>query len=144
VRRRWWLWLTLLILGSCSAIAVPNFLTAMHRSNQKRTMADIRSIATAIEAYETDHPDWKPATRPNLAALLVPKYIKWLPANDAWNHPFHVEVWSDADNNPSYRIWSAGRDGKRDAKWGKPGYTTNFDNDVVFENGSFTQYPEGV
>ena len=110
----------------------------MHRSNQKRTMADIRSIAMAIEAYETDHPDWKP-TPVNLRPIL-----EKLPANDAWNHPFHVEVWSDAENNPSYRIWSAGRDGKRDAKWGKPGYTTNFDNDVVFENGSFIQYPEGV
>ena len=138
MRRRWLLWLTLLILGSCSAIAVPNLLTAMNRSKQNRTMADIRSIATAIESYETDHPDWKP-TPVNLRPIL-----EKLPANDAWNHPFHVEVWSDAENNPSYRIWSAGRDGKRDAKWGKPGYTTNFDNDVVFENGSFTQYPEGV
>ncbi len=101
-------------------------------------MADIRSIATAIESFETDHPDWKPTS------IDLRPILEKLPTNDAWNHPFHVEAWSDAKNNPSYRIWSAGRDGKRDAKWGNPGYTTNFDNDVVYENGTFTQYPEGV
>lgn len=135
---RRWLWLTVLLLGFCAAIAVPNLLTAMDRSNQNRTMADIRSIATAIESYQTDHPDWKPAQRD------LTSFLSKLPANDGWNHPFHVSVWADKENNSSYRIWSAGRDGKRDAKWGNPPATTNFDNDLVYENGSFTQYPEGV
>ena len=101
-------------------------------------MAGIRSIATAIESYATDHPDWK-ATRSDLTPLL-----DQLPAKDGWNQPFHIEVWTDEDNNPSYRIWSAGRDGKRDAKWGNPAFTRNFDNDIVYENGTFVQYPEGV
>ena len=140
--RHWWLWLTLLILGSCSAIAVPNLLTAMDRSKQKLTMADIRSIATAIESYETDHPDWKGAG--DLVALLQPKYIKKLPTKDGWSHPFRISIWIDADNNPAYRIWSPGSDGKRDAKWGDPAATTRFENDLVYENGTFIQYPEGV
>ena len=38
------------IIGILAAIAIPNLLTAMQRSEQKRTMADIRTIATAIEA----------------------------------------------------------------------------------------------
>ena len=140
--RRWWLWLTLLILGSCSAVAVANVLTAMDRSNQKRTLADIRSIATAIEGYATDHPDWKGSG--DLTALLEPKYIKKLPKTDGWNHPLRVEMWKDADGNPAYRIWSAGRDGKRDVKWGNPAAVRDFDNDLVYENGAFIQYPEGV
>ena len=105
-------------------------------------MADIRTLATAIEAYEIDHPDWKGDG--DLTALLQPKYIKKIPKADAWNHPFSVEMWKDADNNPAYRIWSAGRDGRRDAKWGNPAFTTSFDNDIVYENGTFIQYPEGV
>ena len=35
------------IIGILAAIAIPNLLTAMQRSKQKRSMADIRSIATA-------------------------------------------------------------------------------------------------
>src|SRR5213076_3437685 len=42
------------IIGILAAIAIPNLLTAMQRSKQKRTMADIRSIATAWEARATD------------------------------------------------------------------------------------------
>ena len=42
------------IIGILAAIAIPNLLTAMQRSKQKRSMADIRSIATAWEARATD------------------------------------------------------------------------------------------
>ena len=38
------------IIGILAAIAIPNLLTAMQRSKQKRTMADMRSVATAWEA----------------------------------------------------------------------------------------------
>src|ERR1700742_260140 len=43
------------IAGVVAAIAIPNFLTAMQRSKQKRTMADIRTVSTAVEAYAFDH-----------------------------------------------------------------------------------------
>ena len=42
------------IIGILAAIAIPNLLTAMQRSRQKRTMADMRTIATAWEARATD------------------------------------------------------------------------------------------
>ncbi len=42
------------IIGILAAIAIPNLLTAMQRAKQKRTMADIRAIATAWEARATD------------------------------------------------------------------------------------------
>jgi len=42
------------IIGILAAIAIPNLLTAMQRSKQKRTMADMRTIATAWEARATD------------------------------------------------------------------------------------------
>jgi len=143
--RRWWVLVSLFIFGACSAVVVPNVLTAMDRSRQKRTMADIRTISTAIEAYETDHPDWKPPRRgylaADLASMLQPSYVKVLPKKDGWDRPFHVALWT-VDGGASYRIWSLGRDGKRDAAWG--GATTNFDRDIVYEQGAFTQFPEGV
>src|SRR5437762_10551472 len=39
------------IIGILAAIAIPNLLTATQRSKQRRTMADIRSLAVAAEAY---------------------------------------------------------------------------------------------
>ena len=42
------------IIGILAAIAIPNLLTAMQRAKQKRSMADMRTIATAWEARATD------------------------------------------------------------------------------------------
>src|SRR5258706_16273245 len=43
------------VLGIVAAIAVPNFITAQQRARQKRTMADIRMLATAAESYASDN-----------------------------------------------------------------------------------------
>src|SRR5215213_4398361 len=83
------------IIGSLAAIAIPNLLTAMQRSKQKRTMADIRTIATAWEARATDVNSYAAAgaafTWPAdgvsggaLDGMLSPTYIKSLPQKDGW------------------------------------------------------------
>jgi type II secretion system protein G len=49
------------IIAILAAIAVPNFLEAQARSKISRARADMRSIATAIEAYRLDnnvYPAW--------------------------------------------------------------------------------------
>jgi len=43
------------IIAILAAIAVPNFLEAQMRSKVSRTKADMRSLATAIEAYTVDN-----------------------------------------------------------------------------------------
>ena len=43
------------IVGILAAIAVPNFLNAQQRAKVSRVQADIRSISTAIGAYEIDN-----------------------------------------------------------------------------------------
>lgn len=43
------------IIAILAAIAVPNFLEAQVRSKISRTHADLRTIATGIEAYRVDH-----------------------------------------------------------------------------------------
>lgn len=43
------------IIAILAAIAVPNFLEAQTRSKVSRVKADMRSIATAIEAYHIDN-----------------------------------------------------------------------------------------
>jgi len=43
------------IIAILAAIAVPNFLEAQVRSKVSRAQSDMRSLATAIEAYSVDH-----------------------------------------------------------------------------------------
>src|ERR1700710_650354 len=80
------------IIGILAAIAIPNLLTAMQRSKQKRTMADIRTIATAWEARATDQNSYAAAgagyswpatdvTYTELSSRLAPTYVKTLPQN---------------------------------------------------------------
>jgi len=50
------------IIAILAAIAVPNFLEAQTRSKVSRTKADMRTVATALEAYAVDYnqhpPSW--------------------------------------------------------------------------------------
>ncbi|HEV8661344.1 MAG TPA: type II secretion system protein GspG [Thermoanaerobaculia bacterium] len=138
----------LAIGGILAAIAIPNLLTAMQRTRQKRTMADMSAIGTAVEAYGSDQHKYPTASELD---SLMPKYVRNLPRTDGWEHPYLYQCWSthggtDCD---AYAIGSAGKDGvfeRNDLKEYLDGSraTTNFNSDIVFANGSFVQYPEGV
>ncbi|HOR29317.1 MAG TPA: prepilin-type N-terminal cleavage/methylation domain-containing protein [Candidatus Sumerlaeota bacterium] len=43
------------VIAILAAIAVPNFLDAQIRAKVARTKADLRTLATAVEAYAVDH-----------------------------------------------------------------------------------------
>jgi len=136
------------IIGILAAIAIPNLLTAMQRARQKRSMADMRTIATAWESYATEMNRYTAAAAGHalatstplswLDANLAPTYIKLIPHNDGWSNNF---VASTGGND--YMIESYGRDGKPDNGTGT-GPTTNFDCDIVYSDGVFSCYPEGV
>ena len=133
------------VIGILAAIAIPNLLTAMQRSKQKRTMADIRTIATAAEAYATDNNQY-----PQTLDSLVPKYIKVVPKVDGWGHPFQFMCLPDETGKcTGYALASGAKDGRmerelRESVAQPSGATTNFDCDIVYANGKFEEYPEGV
>lgn len=141
--------LALIFLGIIAAIAIPNLLNAIQRAKQKRTMVDIRSIAIACEAYATDHhayPDVDSVDE--LVPILEPKYIKKLPQMDAWNGILLYEARNNSgssDGPDEYFIVSTGKDRLLDQghlDYPEPVSTTSFNNDIVFTNGGFVQYPE--
>ena len=142
------LFVIIAVIGIIAAIAIPNMLTAQERAKQKRTMADVRSLATAVEAYATDKNQYPNATDDEaLRPLLTPTYIRELPARDAWMREMSYVAWSRANELDSYAIGSAGKDGRwqhENVDQYTQGPTHNFDCDIVFANGSFVQYPEGV
>ena len=48
------------IIAILAAIAVPNFLEAQVRSKVSRVRSDMRSLATALEAYQVDNNKYPP------------------------------------------------------------------------------------
>ncbi|HEY0372485.1 MAG TPA: type II secretion system protein GspG [Thermoanaerobaculia bacterium] len=132
------------ILGILAAIAIPNFLTAMNRSKQKRTMADMRSVAAAAEAYATDENKYPDPS--DLQSALVPKYMRALPT-DGWENPLRYECWP-AGACSEYAIGSAGADRafQHDSlqQYSPEKQTGGFDDDLVLVNGKWMQSSEGV
>ena len=148
------------IIGILAAIAIPNLLTAMQRAKQKRTMADMRAIATAWEARATDMNTYGAAgqstftfptsniTFNSLLGLVTPTYIKSLPQKDGWgrDYQFGMDKASGVANaSQVYGIKSFGKDGASQGDTYTVGTaTTSFDCDIVYSNGSFIQWPEGM
>jgi type II secretion system protein G len=142
------------IIGILAAIAIPNLLTAMQRAKQKRSMADMRTIATAWEARATDVNKYNAAgaflpstSQPNgtMDSILAPTYIKALPKNDGWGNAwvYTIDVPLPAAAQ-QYAIASNGRDGIAGTAPSAVTTTTNFDCDIIYSQGQFLQYPEGV
>ncbi len=144
------------IIGILAAIAIPNLLNALQRGKQKRTMADIRNLATAIESYNVDNnfypspavacPTGTPAATKTLTSqswsLLKPTYIALPPFADGWGHQM---LYGTDSVSQAYTIQSLGRDGSQgwtDATSGC-GTTTDFNSDIVYTDGTFVLYPDG-
>ncbi len=119
---------------------------------QRRTMGDIRSIATAVEAFGIDFgrypPSGGPAVDPllpgrgvslaGMAGHISPTYIKSVPMADGWNSWFLYATDTPAGG---YIIESAGKDGLLQPQ--PPLGPTNDPNaDIIYRNGDFIQWPK--
>jgi hypothetical protein len=115
----------------------------------------MRSIGAAWEARSVDMNRYNAAatvptlpitvTSTQVASVLCPTYIKQLPDKDGWSNAFLYTVdiaWGSAAVARTYQIRSYGKDGVADASAGGP--TTQFDCDLIYSEGHFEQYPEGV
>ena len=126
------------IIGLIAAIAIPNLLNAIDRGKQKRTMADLRSIGTSIEAYAVDNNVYPTAAdAATLAGAITPVYIKSMPQTDGWSNTLQVDATSSA-----YTIYSQGKDGTGTTC--TAGLTTTFQDEICFVNGQFLRYPQGT
>jgi hypothetical protein len=113
---------------------------------QKRTLADIRSLATAIESFRIDHGRVPGPTEGYVAVAMMreaiePSYIRRAPLADGWGNTLVYR--SDGQH---YRLASPGRDGEPDGPYDAvlPGTTTqSFDSDIVLGDGQFLKQPGG-
>ena len=148
------------IIGIIAAIAIPNLLVAIQRARQRRTMVDMRAIASAWESRNTDAGRYNAAGQANgiegadqnidisdLSGILSPTYMKQVPAVDGWGSAYRAytnQPWGSptlkADN---YVILSPGKDMIVESD-PTTGPFTNFDCDIVYANGTFLSYPDGL
>ena len=134
------------IIGIIAAIAIPNLLNAIDRGKQKRTMADMRSVGTAVESYSVDfnfYPIYTGAVDGTDAGMdIEPTYIKKTPTKDGWAGVMQYEC---ADGS-EYTIQSYAKGNTNEgvtAGGGTGGPTQSFSDDIFFSNGVFIQWPEG-
>jgi prepilin-type N-terminal cleavage/methylation domain-containing protein len=149
--------IVLAILGILSAIALANYWNSLNRTRQKRTMADLRTIAIAWEARATDFGSYSAAgftfptnayTPAEMSVLLSPTYLRAFPVRDAWHHALDFganQTLGSSVASTLYAVRSRGRDNAFDTGGAYPvGPTTRFDCDIIFSNGNFVVYPEGL
>jgi type II secretion system protein G len=142
------------IIGIIVAIAVVNMINAIQRAKQKRSMGDMKSLATAIEAFATDQNFYPAAagfalpsglslptsTIGTVAASLGPTYLRVVPLVDGWNSYL---AYGTSTSRSDFALRSAGADGALDAAPAF-GVTTNFNDDIILVDGTFVQFPEGA
>lgn len=155
----------LLAIAFLASLMIPNILTARNRSRQKRTMADMRTIATVLEARATDMNSYTIApdahnenpgksvkefatlhheSFADLERALVPTYIKKLPRKDGWGVDFDIRTGNYTEKGAMlYAVRSYGSDRRPDGDSYAGRTIKAFREDLVYSDGTFIQYPEG-
>jgi prepilin-type N-terminal cleavage/methylation domain-containing protein len=148
------------IIGIIAALLIPNFLEALQKAKQKRTMADERNWGNAAFAWITDelgaaaagqdtwqYSDWATlaaTSADDVAAELVPAYMSEMPRLDGWKqaYVYALKTGNPLASNVAY-IQSIGRDGTALTTGTRgPFDPTDYDNDIVWADGFFLQWPE--
>ena len=147
------------VIGIIAALIVPNFLDALQKAKQKRSMGDIKIVGTAMMAWLTDQAGGAaaagqvtvdlstiPAITPAaLETELAPHYIQEIPEEDAWHHSydFHLNV-ADPEGHLILAARSLGRDGQPEGNEYTAGAfePTDYDRDLVWVDGGFIRWPE--
>jgi len=125
--------IVLVVLGIIMAITVNTLLSARDKAKQGATIADMRNISTAIEAYTVDF-SVPPSTAlfSSVAALLRPYHNQRVPVNDHWGNIYGYVRQSDRD----YSLISLGKDGLSGDPL-TPESRFEFERDIVLANGEF-------
>jgi hypothetical protein len=98
--------------------------TAVRKEKTLRTTAEMRTLATALEAFRRERGFYVEAdTNSALSDNLAPKYMNTIIRLDAWSHEFEYK-----GNRTSYRLASFGPDGK-----------PNTGDEIIFENGQMVK-----
>lgn len=154
------------IIGIIAALLVPNFLDALQKAKQKRTMGDQRDVGTAWMSWLTDQAaaaaagaggtynlsDWSgTGTLTNLREQLVGTtgvYIQEVPAVDGWKgtyiYRFNLPSEDPVRARHPFLTLSTGRDENNTSTSFTYGSfdPTDYDQDIIWADGYFYRWPE--
>jgi general secretion pathway protein G len=161
------LMIVVVIIGIIATLIIPMFLDALQKGKQKRTMAEVRLVGTCWMSWLTDQisssagaptrtfdlgtlTEVEPATV--LASLYQSQsffYCSEVPEVDAWG--FEYEYRINTSTLSASKVISI-RARARDGLWDDgdliynvgPFVTTNYDRDIVWADGLFVSYPQGL
>ena len=150
------------IIGIIAAILIPNLLDALQKAKQKRTVGDIRNVGAAWFSWLTDQVGAAAAgqqtydfafgtvlTAAELQSTLFPSttffYIQTVPEFDGWGGTMEYRLSSELLGSQVMGIRSPGRDGttSTDQYPVGPFIATDYDEDIVWADGFFINYPAG-
>lgn len=149
------------IIGLIAAMLIPNLLDAMQKAKQKRTMADVRIVGTAMFSWLTDQVGAAAAGAgttsvdltsygsrkgaADLYTILVPNYIQDVPPKDGWKNPYdyYLNV-TDLHGLRVLAIRSKGADfaSASDTYNVSSFEPTDYEEDIVWADGFMVQWPQ--
>ena len=147
------------IIGIIAALLIPNFLDALQKAKQKRTVADMRNVGTAMFSWLTDQVgaaaagatgssvdlgSYTKTDATSMASILTPQYLQDIPTLDGWKHGY---VYYMNTANPLAKqvlaIASGGRDGTVGTSFSVTSFEpTDYDQDIVWADGFFVRWPQ--
>ena len=149
------------LIGLILGVLIPNLTDGLHKSIQKRTLADMHAVAIAMISYHTDMhgaaaagahigaislEDFEAIDWADVTDLLVPAYIDHLPQTDPWGNfydYYYGRTTEDFNFELTFGIRSRGRDGIADDVayiWGAFD-PVNYTWDIVWLDGLFVTWP---
>jgi len=149
------------IIGIIAALLIPNFLDALQKAKQKRTVADMRNTGTAMFSWLTDQVGAAAAGAAGTVDMssyvsidetyldstkgLVPQYMQDVPALDGWKNAY--EYYLNTENPLAQQVMairSLGRDKTEEtASYSVTSFEpTDYDQDIVWADGFFVRWPQ--
>ena len=152
------------IIGIIAALLIPNFLDALQKAKQKRSVSDLRNTGTAMMSWLTDQEAAAAAgatttnkvtlasygavdTYGAIEAVLEPQYMQEVPQRDGWKVAYEYRMNSDFTVRTLILGGSTGQKGTGAlAASYTPGAfdPTDYEQDIVWADGFFVRWPSKV
>ena len=150
------------IIGIIAALLIPNFLDALQKAKQKRSVSDLRNTGTAMMSWLTDQEAAAAAGATNVVTLasyggidaytevekvLEPQYMQEVPQRDGWKVAYEYRMNTDFTVRTLILGGSTGQKGTGVlAATYTPGAfdPTDYEQDIVWADGFFVRWPSKV
>ena len=150
------------IIGIIAALLIPNFLDALQKAKQKRTVADVRNTGTAMFSWLTDQVGaaaagaaatdvvlssyLTPVNGAAIGSILVPQYMQEVPSVDGWKTAYEYYLKTAAPLDP--QVMAIRSMGRNKTAEGSGTYSvtsfdpTDYNQDIVWADGFFVRWPQ--